>query len=167
MKNLIEKLKALRLYFIRYFHIFHSNDIKMKDLEIFDKDGKELHITDIISRCFTNLEETHKEYDKIVIERNGDDIVAIGKNWIDMVSGGGNILIVFMNKEQKTSQITEPAIAVEPVLAAAPIDNYIEWQQYMKKTISAVMGIPKELLSPTPKQITKSKRKWWCFWRCS
>ena len=65
-----------------------------------------------------------------------------------------------VSKEQKGNDVNH-------VLAAAPIDNYIEWQQYMEKTISAAMGIPKELISSTPKQITKPKRKWWCFWRCS
>jgi hypothetical protein len=56
---------------------------------------------------------------------------------------------------------------VNHVLADTPIDNYIEWQQYMEKLISSVMGIPRELINPPPKQVIKPKRKWWFFWRCS
>lgn len=65
------------------------------------------------------------------------------------------------------SKTNETAMTADPLLADAPIDTYIEWQKHMKKIMSATMGIPKELINSIPKQIIKSKRKWWYFWRCS
>lgn len=49
----------------------------MEGLEIFDKDGKALHIADVIGRLFTELEAKYPKYDRITIQ-SLDKIYAVG-----------------------------------------------------------------------------------------
>lgn len=56
----------------------------MKDLKIFDENGKALHIADVIGRLLTEYEEKHPEFDEIKITKYDDgSIDVIGEKWIE------------------------------------------------------------------------------------
>ncbi len=56
----------------------------MKDLQIFDENGKALHIADVIGRLLTSYEEKHPEFEEIKIQKYNDGSVdVIGEKWIE------------------------------------------------------------------------------------
>ena len=56
----------------------------MKYLNIFDENGKKLHIADVIGRLLAEYEDKHPEFEEIKITKYDDgSIDVIGENWID------------------------------------------------------------------------------------
>jgi len=85
----------------------------MEDSKIFDRNGKELHIADVISRLFTELEDKYPKYDRITIQ-SLDKIYAIGHTEIEYESDDEKILCSINDMKKNMKQLNK--IVISPII---------------------------------------------------